>query len=126
MSKKKKKRLGEIRKVPLEDITQGPIRHKKGLTPLLEELARAIFAKVGHFVYPTFEQWDLGFMRDMHPWREILIWENIARAFDLYVAEHPEAANSEQIVGTIVSISTGYVSENETETEKELRKLYRE
>jgi hypothetical protein len=63
-------------------------------------------------------------MRDTHPWREILIWENIARTFDLYVAEHPEAANSEQVVGTIVSISTGQVIDNETENEKELRKLY--
>jgi hypothetical protein len=122
----KKKQRGEQREVPLEDIKQGPIRQKKGLTPVLEELARVLFAKVGHFVYPTFEQWELGFMRDMHPWREILIWENIARTFDLYVAEHPEAANSEQIVGTIVSISTGQIFENETATDKELRKLFAE
>ena len=43
---------------------------------------------------------------------------------DLYVAEHPEAANSEEIVGTIVSISTGHESGTETKTEKELRKLF--
>jgi hypothetical protein len=122
----KKKRRSEIRNVPLEDIKQGPIRQKKGLTPVLEGLARAIFATVGHFVYPTFEQWELGFMRDMHPWREISIWENIARTFDLYVAEHPEAANSGEIVGTIVSISTGQVFEKETGTDKELRKLFAE
>ena len=125
MAKKKKKRRGEIREVPLEDIRPGPIRHKRGLTPLLGELARAIFAKVGHFVYPTFEQWELGFMRDMHPWREILIWETIARTFDLYSAKHPDV-KGEQVVGTIVSISTGQVSENESETEKELRKMYKE
>jgi hypothetical protein len=34
----KKKQRGEQREVPLDDIKQGPIRHKKGLTPLLEEL----------------------------------------------------------------------------------------
>jgi len=122
MSKKKKR--PEQREVPLEDIQQGPIRHQKGLTPLLEEIARAIYAKVGHFVYPTFEQWKLGFMRDLHPEREILIWENIARTFDLYVAEHPEAANNGQVVGAIVAISTGQLSEDENE--KELRKLYLE
>ena len=65
-------------------------------------------------------------MRDMHPWREILIWETIARTFDIYVTEHPEAVNSGQVVSTIVSISMGQVSENETEIEKELRKLYAE
>ena len=42
----------EKREVPLDDIKQGPIRHKEGLTPLLEELARAIYTKVGRFVYP--------------------------------------------------------------------------
>jgi hypothetical protein len=122
----KKKRPDKIRDVPLDDLKQGPMRHKKGLTPLLEEIARAIYSKVGHLVYPTFEQWELGFMRDLHPWREILIWENIARTFDHYLATHPEAANDEKVVSTIAIISTGHVSESETENEKELRKLYLE
>jgi hypothetical protein len=123
MAKKKKPRF-ELRKVPVQDLQQGPIRHKKGLTPLLEKIARAIFAKVGRFVHPTFEQLELDFMRDAHPWREILIWEIIARTFDLYMAAHPEARNSTEIVGTIAWISTGM--ESKTETEKELRKLYEE
>jgi hypothetical protein len=122
----KKKRRKELQEVPLEDIKQGPIRHKKGLSPLLETLARAIYSKVGHLVYPMFEQWELGFMRDLHPWQEVLIWENIARTFDLYLATHPEAANDEKVVSTIAVISTGHVSESETENEKELRKLYLE
>lgn len=121
----KKKRRGEIRKVPLADLTPGPICHKKGLTPVLEELARSLFSKVGRFVYPTFEQWELGFMRDEHPWREILIWENIARTFNRYLAEHPDA-DGRDVVGTICSISAGHVSEDETETEKELRSLFKE
>ena len=104
---KKKKRRGEMREIPLEDIKQGPIRHKKGLTPVLEKLARAIFAKVGHFVYPTFEQWELGFMRDKQPWREILIWETIARTFDLYVAEHPEAADSDRKSAPLLRFQRG-------------------
>ena len=119
-----KKKRGKIRKVPLQNIKQGPIRHKKGLTPLLEELARVLFSKVGHLCYPTFEQWELGFMRDLHPWQEILIWENIARTYDLYVTEHPEAVSSKKIVGTIASISTGHVPQNATETENELRNLF--
>jgi hypothetical protein len=122
----KKKRRDDPQDVPLDDLKQGPIRHKEGLTPLLEEIARAIYSKVGHLVHPTFEQWELGFMRDRHPWQEILIWENIARTYDLYVAQHPEAENGEQVVGSIVSITTGKSSEDQTENEKELRKLYLE
>ncbi len=110
MAKKKKKR--EMREIPLDKIKPGPLRHKKGLSPLLEQIARVLYEKVGHFVYPTFEQWEIGFMRDMQPWREILIWETIARASDLYRAKHPDA-NLEQVVGKAVTISLGHVSENE-------------
>ena len=76
---KKKKRRREMREIPLDKIKPGPLRHKKGHSPLLEQIARTIYSKIGHFVYPTFEQWELGFMRDMQPWWEILIWETIAR-----------------------------------------------
>ena len=121
MSKKKKRR--EMREIPLDKIKPGPLRHKQGLSPVLERIARGIYTKVGHFVYPTFEQWELGFMRDMQPWREILVWETIARTSDLYRAKHPDA-NLEQVVGKAVSISLGHVSENESAMEKELRDFY--
>ncbi len=124
MAKKKKKRK-EFRLVPVDKLKPGPLRHKRGLSPLLEQIARMLYSKVGHFVYPSFEQWELGFLRDMHPWREILVWEAIARTHDLYVAKHPDA-DMQQPVGTIVSISLGHVSEKETEAEKELRTLFSE
>jgi hypothetical protein len=92
MSKRKKPKR-EKRLVPLDELKQGPIRHKQGLSPLLTELARELFRRVGHYAYPSFEQWELGFMRDSHPWREILIWEAICRAYEAYVATHPEAKN---------------------------------
>jgi hypothetical protein len=122
----KKKRRGESVNVSPDDNKPGSIRNAKGLSPLLEEIARGIFAKVGHFAYPTFEQWELGFMRDLHPWQEILIWENIARTYDLYLAQHTEDVNSEQIVAAILAVSTGQMPENLTESEKELRKTYLE
>jgi hypothetical protein len=88
MGKKKRK---EYRQVPVDKIKPGPLRHKKGLSPVLEQIARTLYSKVGHFVYPSFEQWEIGFMRDMHPWWELLIWEAIARTHDLYLAKHPDA-----------------------------------
>jgi hypothetical protein len=124
---KKKKRRRELREIPVGDIKPGPLRHKRGLSPLLERIARGIYSKVGHFVYPTFEQWEIGFMRDMHPWKEILIWETIARTYDLYLVKYPQANLGENlggIVSTIVSISTGQVAENPTEAENELRQSY--
>jgi hypothetical protein len=124
MAKKKKKKR-EMREIPLDEIKPGPLRHKNGLSPLLERIARTIYAKVGHFVYPAFEQWELGFIRDIHPWKELLIWEAIARTHDFYLAKHPDA-DMQQVVGTIVGFSTGMVSENPTEAEKELRTLFAE
>ncbi len=120
----KKKRRVKRGKTPLRDIKEGPIRHKEGLSPLLEKLARAIFQKVGHFVHPSFEHWELGFMRDLHPWREILVWETIARTVDLYLSKHPDTVCSKEIVGTLASISTGHVPQNATDTENELRNLF--
>ena len=108
----KKKRHSEPQDVPLEDLKQGPIRHEKGLTPLLEEIARAIFSKVGHFVYPTFEQWELGFMRDMHPESEVTLWCSIAAA---WLAYHEKYLNDKalpdederKLLGALIAISTG-------------------
>ena len=120
------KQPDEIREVNVNDLKQGPLRHKEGLTPLLEGLARDLFATVGRFVYPTFEQWELGFMRDMHPWRELLIWETVARTYKLYLGEHPEAVDDNELAGTIVSLSLGVVPENPTEKEKDLHRLYME
>jgi hypothetical protein len=125
MSKKKKPKR-EKRSVPLSDLKQGPIRHKQGLSPLLTELARGLFQRAGHYVYPSFEQWELGFMRDLHPWREVLIWEAICRAYEAYLARHPEAENDQSIVPAMAAISAGGILEKEPEKSQELQDLFRE
>ena len=112
--------------IVFEELKPGPIRHKEGLSPLMTKLERAVYAKVGHFIYPTFEQWKLAAMRDMRPWREILRWETIARAFDDYLALHPEATDNAKIVGTLAVISTGTKLKSKAKTDKELRELYEE
>ena len=121
MSKRRKKR--EQQSVPLSEIKQGPLRHKQGLSPLLTKLARDLFRRGGHYIYPSFEQWELGFMRDMHPWREILIWEAICRAYEAYLAKHPEAANDVKLIPTIAAISAGATLEKEPERSQELQDL---
>ena len=55
MAKKKRKKR-EMREIPLDKIKPGPLRHTKGLSPLLEQIARTTSAKVGHFVYLSFEE----------------------------------------------------------------------
>jgi hypothetical protein len=125
MSKRKKPKR-EKRLVPLSDLKQGPVRHKQGLSPLLTALARDLFQRAGHYVYPTFEQWELGFMRDMHPWREILIWEAICRAYEAFLAKHPEAASDANIIPALAAISAGATLEKEPEKSQEMQKLLQE
>jgi hypothetical protein len=76
------------------------------------EVIRWTYAVVGHYVHPTLEQWELGFMRDAHPDREVIIWYRIAFAFITYhkrcglpLRSHAEEA---RLVGTLASASTGY------------------
>ena len=43
MAKKKKRR--EMREIPLDKIKSGPLRHKRGLSPLLERIARGLYSQ---------------------------------------------------------------------------------
>jgi hypothetical protein len=123
----RKKPEREIRLVRHDELKQGEIRHKQGLSPLLTELARDLFRRGGHYLYPSFEQWELGFMRDMHPWREILLWEAICRAYEAYVGKHPEAANDTKIIATIAAISVGITLEKmKPEKLRELQELFQD
>ena len=35
-----------------------------------------------HLVYPSFEQWELGFLRDSHPMKELAMRCAIAKKFE--------------------------------------------
>lgn len=63
----------------------GPIRHAQ-LPPALIERIRAL-EPVFADVYPiTHEKWIEGFQRDVHPEREVAIWEQIAIAFSQFTS----------------------------------------
>ena len=66
-------------------VKLGPIRHAE-LPRALIERAKAL-EPVFADVYPvTHEKWLEGFRRDVHPEREIAIWEQIAVAFTQFTA----------------------------------------
>ena len=39
---------------------------------------------VGHYIEPTLEKWTLGFMREWHVVKEVMIWHRFAFAFVMY------------------------------------------
>lgn len=78
-------------RVRLKDVQAGPIRHEK-LTDEQVDRLRAVYAVVGAYDGSnSFEEFELGFLRDEVPEREIRIWEQIAFGMRDYLALHPEA-----------------------------------
>src|SRR5262249_46388058 len=69
-----------------KDLVQGPIRHEN-LSPESLATARSTYQDVGRYLFPSFEQWELGFLRDCHPERELATWASIAKAFNDFLAK---------------------------------------
>ena len=57
----------------LNEIHLGPIRHESLPEDLMRPL-RWTYRHMGHFHCETFEQWEIGFMRDTNPINEIALW----------------------------------------------------
>jgi hypothetical protein len=92
-------------------LRPGPIRHRT-LSPALLEQIKAVYDVIGKYLDMTLEQFEVGFMRDMHPEREVALWCCIASA---WLAYHKKYLNDElladeeekKILAALVAISTG-------------------
>jgi hypothetical protein len=92
-------------------VRPGPIRNPS-LPPELLEQIEAIYGLVGPYLSSTLEQFEIGFMRDMHPETEVAIWCSIAAA---WLAYHDKHLNGEvqaedvekKMLGALVAISAG-------------------
>jgi hypothetical protein len=94
-----------------KQLRPGPIRHKT-LPPKLLEQVGAIFDVIGPYTGMTLEQFEIGFMRDMHPDREVAVWCCITAA---WLAYHEKFLSDEmlpddeerKLLGALIAISTG-------------------
>jgi hypothetical protein len=84
----------EIRRVNPKDLRPGPICHES-LTDEQTETIRQIHEILSPYLNTSFEQFELNFLRDLHPEREILIWTLIAHAHQRFRAECPSATDEE-------------------------------
>ena len=64
--------MSEPEYVDLSQLRPGPIRHKT-LPPNLLEQVKAVFEVIGPYLGMTLEQFEVGFMRDMHPASEVAL-----------------------------------------------------
>jgi hypothetical protein len=111
--KKKAAKKTKIERVRVSELNAGPIRHEPLSAELLEGLKFA-YDTVGHFIHPTWEQWQIDFMRDMHSEKEIHTWLRIALSWQIYHERFvkDEVLSDEQekdLVGTLVQISMGVI-----------------
>ncbi|HEX4613194.1 MAG TPA: hypothetical protein VH092_33720, partial [Urbifossiella sp.] len=72
--------MSEPEFVDPEHLRPGPIRNES-LPPELLEQIEAVFAEIGPYLNMTLEQFELGFMRDMHPESEVALWCSITAAW---------------------------------------------
>ena len=103
--------MNERREVDPRTLRPGPIRNESLPSELLDRI-KAVFDVVGPYINMTLEQFEVGFMRDMHPEREVALWCGITTAWLNY---HEKYLNSETLpddqerpmLGALIAISTG-------------------
>ena len=101
----------ERRYVDPSHLRPGPIRHQS-LPPDLLKPIQAVFKVIGPYLDTTLEQFEIGFMRDMHPESEVAVWCGITTAWiayhEKYLGEEVLPDEDEKkLVGALVAISTG-------------------
>jgi hypothetical protein len=92
-------------------LRPGPIRHET-LPPELLDRINAVFDVIGRYTGMNLEEFEIGFMRDMHPEREVAIWGSITAA---WLAYHKQYLNDEilpddeerSLLAAVIAISTG-------------------
>ena len=98
-----------------------------GLNPFLISWAHRLFERVGYHLYPAFEKWQLKLLRNARPERELFAWEDIARAYEAWLSDHPECdtrAVAACLATISIGISTSGVFERETQETKDLRTVF--
>jgi hypothetical protein len=103
--------MSEPEHVDPSKLRPGPIRNEL-LPPELLDQIKAVFDMIGPYIGMTLEQFEVGFMRDMHPESEVALWFKITKA---WLAYHEDFLGNEtlpneeerKLLGALIAISTG-------------------
>lgn len=79
-------------------LRPGPIRNES-LPPELLDQIKAVFDGIGPYINMTLEQFEIGFMRDMHPASEVALWCSITAAWLVYHEKVPERRDAARRAG---------------------------
>jgi len=103
--------MSEPENVNPRKLRPGPIRNKS-LPPELLEQIKAVFDMIGPYTKMTLEQFEIGFMRDMHPESEVALWCSITAAWLAYHEkflndEAPPNDEEKKLLSALILISSG-------------------
>lgn len=110
--------------VDLSQLRPGPIRNES-LSPELLDQIKAVFDLIGPYLSMTLEQFEIGFMRDMHPENEVALWCNITAAWDDYHVIYLNGKTlpdeeERKLLGALIAISTGVEDESKLNVPEEV------
>ena len=103
--------MNESEHVDPSTLRPGPIRHSS-LSPELLDQIKAVFDVIGQYLGMTLEEFEIGFMRDMHPESEVALWFRITKAWLAYHEDflaNETLPNDEEwkLLVALIAISTG-------------------
>jgi hypothetical protein len=96
---------GFLKKMTTGEIRQGPIR-RTSFPPGMEAAIYDVYHRAGRYHVSSYEAFELGFCPDTNPEQEIVIWQLIAKAAEIYWAENP-TADRQETVRTLCLLSMG-------------------
>jgi hypothetical protein len=103
--------MNDLEHVDPRRLRPGPIRNES-LPPELLNQIKAVFNVIGPYIGMPLEQFEIGFMRDMHPESEVALWVRITKAWlayheDYLATETLPNEEERKLLGALIAISTG-------------------
>lgn len=103
--------MGDSEDIDPRKIRPGPIRYDS-LPPELLEQIKVVFDLLGPYLGTSLEQFEINFMRDSDPDKEVAVWISIMAAWmdyhEKYVGEDALPDNEERkLLAALIAISTG-------------------
>lgn len=103
--------MNEPKPVDPRKLQPNPIRHRS-LSPRLLERIKAAFDVIGPYLNTTLEQFEIGFMRSVHPKTEVAWWCSIKAALLSYHHKFLDDTTlpdkeEKDLLAALIALSTG-------------------
>jgi hypothetical protein len=109
--------IEQVKQIPVDRLSTFTRKFHEWLPFDLNVRALNVWGRIGPYHYEkevtTAKAWLDGFLCDLHPDREIAIWEDIADCFEEAMQQLGDQANGKKMLAGIVYLSTSPVGEIE-------------